>query len=195
MKSLSLFLVLLCFCFFLRAQEVLVLSKDETGKYIYYEVVNNMVSLPEDSLKLRMLDFLMKNKKEMKQKVTAGAKEIVANGKIVINKSLAALSHPSGEITYVFHFEVNAQKYRFWLTDFEFVPYYKDRYGNFVPGTTVGRALEIEPKKLNAEQWEEYRLQAAKYAANFALRLKDHLANKVILPAPVAEKKVISKNW
>jgi hypothetical protein len=175
------------------AQEVVtVLPKDETGKYIYYEVVSDVKSA--DSLKARLLDFLAKNKKELKYKAT-NDKVTTAEGKMVINKSMAMMSHPSGEISYQFHFEVNGQKYRFWLTDFEFIPYQKDRYGNFVPSTTVGKPLEIEPKKLNAEQWEEYRLQAAKYATNFAQRLKDHLVNKVISPLPVVEKKVVSKSW
>lgn len=193
MKYLFLFVSLYCFNAFSFAQEVTMLPKDETGKYIYYEVVND-INVSGDSLKMRMLDFITKNKKEIKLK-TADAAQVMAKGKIVINKSLAVLSRPSGEIIYNFHFEISTQKYRFWLTDFEFIPYQKDRYGNFVPSTTVGRSLEIEPKKYQAEQWQDYKLQAAKYAVNFAKRLKDHLANKVALPLQTPEKKVISKTW
>lgn len=168
-------------------------QKTKTGKYIYYEVVSTGTS--EDSLKLRSLDFIAKRKKEIKLKSGKQDSAITASGKIVISKSLAMLSRPSGEITYAFNFEIGAQKYRFWLTDFEFIPCQKDRYGNFVPSTTVGIPLEKEPKKSNADQWEDYRLQAAKYAATFATRFKDHLANKVVAPKAAAEKKVVSKSW
>ena len=193
MKSFYLFTSLLFLSSIVVAQEVVVLPKDETGKYIYYEVVN--VSLSEDSLKLRTLDFITKNKKEIKLKSGKEANAVTATGKIVINKSLAMLSRPSGEITYTFNFEINEQKYRFWLSNFEFIPYQKDRYGNFVPSTTVGVPLEKEPKKSNAEQWEDYRLQATKYATTFAKRFKDHLANKVAAPKQAPEKKVVSKSW
>lgn len=193
MKFLSSFASLLFLSSLLFGQEVAVLPKDETGKYIYYEVVSTV--LAEDSLKLRSLDFISKNKKEIKLKSSKDAKTVVASGKIVITKSLAMLSRPTGEITYHFNFEIGAQKYRFWLTNFEFIPYQKDRYGNFVPSTTVGIPLEKEPKKSNADQWEDYRLQAAKYATSFAKRFKDHLANKVVVSKPAAEKKVVSKSW
>ena len=175
------------------AQEVIMLPKDETGKYTYYEVVTTAVKA--DSLKIRFLNFLTRNKKEIKLKPAGDVNTITANGKLIIQKSLTVISHPSGEITYQFNFEIGEGKYRFWLTDFEFFPYQKDRYGNFVPSTTVGIPLEKEPKTSTTEQWEDYRLQASTYAANFAKRLKDHLIDKKILPLPLPEKKVITKTW
>src|SRR5215217_5756297 len=120
MKFLSSFASLLFLSSLLFGQEVAVLPKDETGKYIYYEVVST--GLAEDSLKLRSLDFISKNKKEIKLKSIKDAKTVLASGKIVITKSLAMLSRPTGEITYHFNFEMGAQKYRFWLTNFEFIP-------------------------------------------------------------------------
>ena len=192
MKLVLLLVGLLSFVSPLAAQEIVELPKDETGKYIYYEVVNTVVK--EDSLKARLLSFIAKNKKEIKLK-SKDAKNTLANGKMIVQKSVAILSHPSGEINYQFHFEIGERKYRFWLIDFEFIPYQKDRYGNFVASTTIGVPLETEPKKANAEQWADYRLQTTKYAANFAKRLKDYLEDKKTIPPPTLEKKVISKNW
>lgn len=195
MKFFPLFIGLFFLSSLLFAQDVVVLPKDETGKYIYYEVADISSNISVDSLKLRAVDFITRNKKEIKLKSRMDAGVITANGKIVIIKSLAMLSRPSGEITYTFNFEINKLKYRFWLTDFEFITYQKDRYGNFVPSTTVGVPLEHEPKKSNAEQWEDYRLQASNYAVNFAKRFKEHLANKVAAQKPTKEQKVIDKNW
>ncbi|MFN0254012.1 DUF4468 domain-containing protein [Pedobacter ureilyticus] len=193
MKNLLFLFTLICLTQFSYAQEVTLLPKDETGKFTYYEVVESTVK--GDSLQARLSNFLTRNKKEIKLKSTDAGKLTIASGKIVIQKSITIISHPSGEIIYQFNFEIGEGKYRFWLTDFQFIPYQKDRYGNFVPSTTIGVPLEKEPKKSNAQQWEDYRLQAAKYAADFAKRLKDHLVNKTISPLPLPEKKVISKTW
>ncbi|MDQ8004008.1 MAG: DUF4468 domain-containing protein [Pedobacter sp.] len=193
MKQLCFFFVLITLSKFSFAQEVAELPKDETGKLTYYEVVNTTVK--EDSLKIRLLSFIAKSKKDIKLNTTQNSKVILARGKFTIQKTTTLLSHPSGEITYQFNFESSTDKYRFWLTNFEFIPYQKDRYGNFVPSTAIGVPLEIEPKKSNAKQWEDYRLQASEYAVNFAKRLKDHLKNKIFTPPPISEKKVVSKSW
>jgi len=193
MKIVSLLVLLLGLSTFLPAQEIAQLPKDETGKYTYYEVVNTTV--PQDSLQVRIQRFIQKQKKELKPIAIANSKELVANGKLIIRKSMAMLSHPSGEIAYRLYFEANEGKYRFWLSDFEFFPYQKDRYGNFVPSTVVGVPLETETKKWNADQWEDYRLQTSKYAAEFAARLKDHLLHKTVQAPQPPEKKVISKTW
>lgn len=191
MKIVPLLVLLLGFSMLLPAQEIVQLPKDETGKYTYYEVVSTVV--PQDSLQARIQRFIQKQK--LKPAAVANSKELIANGKLVIRKSMALLSHPSGEIAYRLYFEANNGKYRFWLSDFEFFPYQKDRYGNFVPSTAVGIPLETEAKKWNADQWDEYRLQTSKYAAEFAARLKDHLINKTVQVPQPPEKKVISKIW
>lgn len=193
MKTVSLLVLLLGLSMRLSAQEIAQLPKDETGKYTYYEVVSTTVS--QDTLNARIQSFIQKQKKELKPAAVASVKGLVANGKLVIRKSMAMLSHPSGEIAYRLYFEANHGKYRFWVSDFEFFPYQKDRYGNFVPSTTVGIPLETETKKWNADQWEEYRLQTSKYATEFAARLKDHLINKTVQVPQPPEKKVISKIW
>ena len=193
MKYLPFLFILIFLSQFSSAQDIALLPRDETGKFTYYEVV--LSNVKTDSLQTRLLSFLTKNKREVKLKSTDGVKLTLATGKIIIQKSVTIISHPSGEITYQFNFETGEGKYRFWLTDFEFIPYQKDRYGNFVPSTTIGIPLEKEPKKSNAQQWEDYRLQASKYAADFAKRLKDHLVNKTVSLLPPPEKKVISKTW
>lgn len=193
MKYLGFLLSLIVFAQFSSAQEVATLPKDESGKYTYYEVVKS--SVREDSLKISLLDFLARNRREIKLTSADSSKLILASGKLIIQKSLTIISHPSGEINYQFNFEIAEGKYRFWLTEFEFVPYQKDRYGNFVPSTTVGIPLEKEPKKSNTEQWSDYLLQASKYASNFAKRLKDHLIYKPTKPQPIPKEKVIYKTW
>jgi hypothetical protein len=192
MKSLNIILVLFCLVFQLRAQKKVELLKDETGKYTYYEVVASQV--PSDSLRLRMLDFIAKKTKELKLQRQSEA-GVVALGKMVIHKSLYVASHPTGEISYQFNFEQALNKYRFWLTDFQFIPYAKDRYGNFVPSTTIATSLEKEVGKSAKEQWEDYKQQVADYAGVFAEELKLRLASSGKAAPKIEEKKVISKTW
>jgi len=192
MRSLKILLILVSVSFQLRAQKAIELLKDETGKYTYYEVVVTQVS--GDSLMLRIADFVAKNGKELRMQ-SRSAKGMVAYGKMVIHKSLAIASHPTGEIKYNFNFEHTTGKYRFWLTDFQVIPYAKDRYGNFVPSTTIATPLEKEVGKSGKEQWEDYKQQVVSYATEFAERLKLHLASSGKVLPKVEEKKVISKTW
>ena len=167
------------------------MPRDERGKYIQYEMVEKS-ALPADSLKERAAAFLLLKKMKKVQNDSS----ITANGKFIINKTALMLAHPSGELRYNFTFEVKDQKYRFWLTDFLFIPYKRDRYGNFVPSTPIGTALEDSPGKLNTAEWASYVEAARKLSATFAAQFKDYLAAVLKVKTPAAKKKVIStKSW
>jgi len=148
------------------------MAKDERGKYIYYELIEKSV-IPADSLKFRALRFL-KARKLIPVKQENGG--LLASGKMVLNKSAFVLTHPSGEVCYNFIFEMKAGKYRFWLTDFVFTPYKRDRYGNFVPAAVKGVPLENSPGKLNAAEWASYTEAVNRHAALFANDLKNYLS-------------------
>jgi len=168
------------------------MSRDERGKYIHYEVVEKK-ALAADSLKQRALGFLaLKKLKAIQQ----DNDEIRATGKFIVNKTALMLAHPSGELLYNFTFEVKEGKYRFWLTDFLFVPYKRDRYGNFVPSTPKGTPLEDSPGKLNAGEWGSYVETADKQSTTFAVEFKDYLSAIQKIKTPGTKKKVIStKSW
>jgi len=195
MKFISSFFLLITVAALAKAQKTAenILPVDERGKLIYYEVVD--VKIPKDSLKIRAINYLKKQNKELKYKSTQGDTAFVATGKLVINKTLLVMSHPSGEVLYDFQVEVKDGKYRFWLTDFNFIPYQRDRYGNFVASTSVGIPLEKDPGKLNASQWKEYQVQTTKYAKELATKFKVYMANKTPIVAPPKEKTVVKKEW
>ncbi len=188
-------IVLLSLFVFAKAQKPAenTLPFDERGKYIYYEVVDTKVA--KDSLKVKALHYLKKENKALKFKTAIGDTAFMASGKLVISKTLLVMSHPSGEVLYNFQVEIKKGKYRFWLTDFEFIPYQRDRYGNFVASTSVGVPLENNPGKLNAGEWKEYKAQTAKYVQELALKFKNYMAGKMPIIAAPAEKKVIKKEW
>ncbi|RZK84776.1 MAG: hypothetical protein EOO98_16520, partial [Pedobacter sp.] len=49
-----------------------------------------------------------------------------------------------------------------------FIPYQRDRYGNFVASTTVGIPLESNPGKLNAGEWAAYKAKRPKVKREIA---------------------------
>jgi hypothetical protein len=167
------------------------MARDERGKYIHYEVVEQK-NVGVDLLKERALSFLALKKFKA---VKAADTQVNAAGKFIINKTALMLSHPSGELSYNLTFEAKAGRYRFWLADFLFIPYKRDRYGNFVAATSKGRPLENSPGKLNAGEWTSYIDAAEKQSAALAAEFKNHLAVVQKVKAPTAKKKVISKSW
>lgn len=168
------------------------LPYDERGKLIYYEIVSGK-TFDTDGLYINAKDFL-KIKKLSSVKLDGG--RLTASGKMVLSKTSFKVGHPSGEVLYNFTFEVKDTKYRFWLTDFLFVPYERDRYANFVPSTAKGTPLEANPGKLNAAEWTSYQNATAKQAQSFATEFKAYLFAPIKSTAKPKEKTIIStKSW
>ena len=168
------------------------MTKDENGKYIYYEVVEKN-SISTDTLVERVAGFLKTKKlKDLSSKVG----QVAATGKFIISKTAFVLAHPSGEVSYSFQFETKEGKYRFWLTDFMFIPYLRDRYGNFVPSTVKGTPLESDPGKLNAVEWTSYISSVNQQAAAFAEQFKTWLiTNSKAKALPEPKKSVSTRSW
>lgn len=171
------------------------LSNDDRGKLIYYEVVA-VKDISKDSLSTRAARFFKKSSKLLKLKSQDGDSVFRAEGKLIINKTALVLSRPSGEVLYNFYVEVREGKYRFWLTDFNFIPYQRDRYGNFVASTTIGTPLETKPGRLNAAEWAGYQKATTSAANVFAGRFKVAMMDKVVaLPVVKTEPVSPAKKW
>jgi len=153
---------------------------DERGKFIYYEVVAQK-DVPAAMLMERAAKFFSSSK-ELKLKTVPQDTLWMARGKMVINKTAFVLSRPSGEVGYHLYLDFKDGKYRFWLTDFNFISYQRDRYGSFVPETTVGIPLENKPGKLNAGEWTAYSKATAREARLFAERFKKGMSEHAINP-------------
>jgi hypothetical protein len=169
------------------------LAVDEQGKLIYYEIVE-AGNTPKDSLISRAQAFFLANTRELKLNTVKGDTQAEASGKMLISKNTSGISRPYGEVAYQFYVEVKEGKYRFWLTDFNFVPYMRDRYGNFVPSTTIGTPLEREPGKLRAAEWSEYQKITAREAKALAERFKKALATRIDTSEAPRPKTTISTN-
>jgi len=167
--------------------------KEDNGKFIYYVVVDSQ-KLGKAALLERAKGFLAANKKTVKEE-SATDSSLIAKGKLIIDKTVLVVGHPSGEISYNFVFEAKEGKYRFWLTDFVFIPYQRDRYGNFVPSINIGTPLEKDVDKLTAGQWKD--IQATSYlkAEKFGESLKKFVATNTIKPAVKSIETISTRKW
>lgn len=183
------------FCLSISAQtstKAELMPLDERGKYIYYEVVEKN-TVPADSLQIRAKEFLAAKKLDA---VKPTKDQLTASGKFLISKTAFVLTRPSGEVLYNFVFELKEGKYRFWLTDFAFIAYKRDRYANYVPATVKGVPLEKEPGKLNAAEWTSYIAAASKQADLFAADFRQYLSVcKKTEVQPKAKPSVSTKSW
>lgn len=157
------------------------LPLDDRGKYIYYEVVSQKGKTVEELIQAAKAYF--KNKINLSEKDSL----YTGKGKLIINKTAFVLTRPSGEVRYQLYLDFKEGKYRFWLTDFSFIPYQRDRYGNFVPATSIGLPLEQKPGKLNAAEWASYRKATAKEAQEFAAHLKQSMLADTAIIQPAAK--------
>ncbi|MBC8987444.1 DUF4468 domain-containing protein [Pedobacter sp. N36a] len=161
------------------------LPLDDRGKYIYYEVVSRKGKTKEELIKAAKRYF----KSDSSPKISLVEKDSLytGKGKLIINKSAFLLTRPSGEVRYQLYLDFKEGKYRFWLTDFSFIPYQRDRYGNFVPTTAIGIPLEQKPGKLNAVEWASYLKATAKEAQVFAANLKQGMLAGTAIIQPAAK--------
>lgn len=186
-------IILALFSFKLSAQQKQ-FPLDDNGKFIYYKVVDSQVVI-KDSLMQRAKHFLYSINRKSIQQQTLTDTSIIAKGKIVIDKTILVAGHPSGELSYRFVFEARNGKYRFWLTDFEYIPYQRDRYGNFVATTTIGTPLEKTPSKLTSGEWKDIVSSAYDKTTKFGEDFKKYLAtNRVDKPKKKSET-ISTKKW
>ncbi|RZK80007.1 MAG: DUF4468 domain-containing protein [Pedobacter sp.] len=172
------------------------LSLDERGKLIYYEVVE-VKTTPKDSLFSRAAAFVNRENKKLKLISASADTALEASGKMMISKNALGMSRPSGEVSYNFYAQIKQGKYRFWLTDFVFVPYMRDRYGNFVPSTPKGNSLDSDPGKLSAGDWASYKKMTARESKVLADQFKEALATSISKDSPAAKPKntISTKEW
>jgi len=139
----------------------------------------------KDSLTNRAMSFFKNlDKNDVRIQPSSSDSVINATGKFVISRTSAMLSHPSEEVNYHFVAEIKNGKYRYWLTDFKFTPYQRDRYGVFVPVSGVTTPLEKSPGKLNAAVWKDYIKDASDQAIKFGAKFKEQMASPLKTKSP-----------
>ena len=173
------------------------LALDEHDKYIYYQVVSQP-GTSADSLDKKALGFVKESLPKSSVKTT-GDTTIILKDRFVTYSVLAFAKHESGEIKFTLTIECKNDKYRYWLTDFVFIPYEKNRYGVFVPSNGVEIPIEKSSSHVDKKEAEGYLDQTGAFCKQLGDQLKsymlaDHPTNKKTEQQPVV-KKVVTDKW
>ncbi|MES2277445.1 MAG: DUF4468 domain-containing protein [Bacteroidota bacterium] len=192
MKNLFLVLAMMLAGKFALAQKELV-TLDEHNKYIFYQVAD-MPGVTADTLYNRTMGGLKTNKlfKGIKPVVTAGS-SITLKSKFTLYSSLTVAKHEVGDISYTLVTEFKDGKYRYWLTDFVFMPYQRTRYGVYAKIPNGDMTLEVVKTKYDAKIFDSYLEQIAKYGKDLGDEMKIYTATPIkTKPQPP---KVDTRKW
>ncbi len=169
---------------------------DEHDKYIYYQVVD-MPKQAADTLHHKTVSFLEDNYPKIRI-LTNNLGKITCAGKLIsYGGGISILKHEKGEIDYTINIEFKDQKYRYWITDFFFKPYGRNRYGNFVPKQGIEIPLETGERRLDKKELDNYLDEAGEFCTRFGEDMKQYLINNSI-SAPkkvLATKKIVTDKW
>jgi len=168
------------------------LSIDENNKYIYYQVVDRP-GVSADSLHknaaLFMNDFYPKEKSLQLSSAGVSVKD-----KFLTYTSL--VKHENGEMTYALNIECKDGKYRYWITDFVFTPYEKNRYGMFTAVNGVTIPLEKASDKLVKKDVEGYFEQTGAFCKQLGDKLKKYMVEGKAQPkVDKLVKKIVTDKW
>lgn len=173
----------------LKAQNLPSLILDENGKYIYYEVVNQ-VGYTKEQFQTNALVFLKKEKLAIELRSDTS---FIASGKFIVRNSVLKVKHPDGETSFDLTVEFKDNKYRYWFTNFMYSTYKFSRYGDYRPDNSLSKPLEAIPSKINESTWKGVIFSVETSCKAFAERLK----SKMMESSDVSEKRkqVIKNDW
>jgi len=169
------------------------LSFDEHNKYIYYQVVN-LPGIAADTLRERGVYFLKTAYPKVSVK-PVGTDGLTGEGKFITYGGVSVMKHEKGEIAYLVNIEFKDQKYRFWLTNFVFTPYQRDRYGNFVSQLGVEIPLETASARLEKKELESYLDETGTFCKQFGDKLKSYMLKVPAQKKEETVKKVVTDKW
>jgi len=153
-----------------------------------------MPGVPTDSLHLRGEYFLKTVYPKTVVKLV-GVDALEGDGKFITYGGFSVTRHEQGEVTYQINIEFKDQKYRFWLTDFVFTPYQRDRYGNFVPQQGVDIPLETAISKLDKKDLAAYLDETGAFCKQCGDKLKLYMLKVPVQKKEETTKKVVTDKW
>ena len=188
-KKLYLLIALVITAKLASAQKELV-TIDEHNKYIFYQVAD-MPGLTADTMYKRCLAGI--KKKDGFKPVGEDGQAITARSKMMLYSNLSYVKHEEGELSYTLHIEFKDAKYRYWLTDFAFTPYQRNRYGVYAKLPGGDTPLEDLKKKDDGKVLDNYLDQIARFGKQTGEEIKVFLTPPLKKDTPPA--KTDTRKW
>jgi hypothetical protein len=153
------------------------LAIDDHGKYIYYKVVNQNANSGDIAYEHAQLFFKTVYDKSTLKLISHDDKNtsLVGEGGFLVSKKLSVAKHDDGRITCKIFVEIKEGKYRYWFTDFEFTPYDRDRYNNYVPVNSLVIDMEKAKKRYPDTDVDHYLDECAKFAQQIGNKLQQYI--------------------
>ncbi|NHA04374.1 DUF4468 domain-containing protein [Mucilaginibacter sp. HC2] len=174
------------------------LAFDENDKYIYYQTVTQE-GLSADTLYSRGFYFFKSAYPKDKLKLSTTDKAqgvLVGSSGFLVSKKSFVTTHEDGEITYTLRVEVKDNKYRYWFTDFVYVPYQRNRYNVYepVPGVTI--PMEKAKDKLDKRDVTEFLNRILQNSRKVGGVLRSYMLKISALPKEQKKiNKISTKEW
>jgi hypothetical protein len=173
------------------------LAFDENSKYIYYQVVSHP-DLPADTLFNRALYFFKTAYPQSTLKLIAADKEkgmVSASGNFLVSKKTLLTSHEDGSVAFSMRVDVKDGKYRYWLSDFVFNPYQRNRYNVYesIPGIYI--PLEKSEGKIEKKDFAAYLDGVLTSSRKIGATLKQYMLKTSSLKKEAPIKKISTKDW
>jgi len=173
------------------------LAFDENNKYIYYQVVQQP-GLAADTLFNRALYFFKTAYPKAALKLDAADKDkstLTGSGSFLVSKKSLLTSHEDGSVTFTMRVDIKDGKYRYWLTDFVFNPYQRNRYNTYeaIPGIYI--PLEKSEGKIEKKDLTAYLNGVLTSSRKTGEKLKEYMLKVSSLKKDIGVKKISTKDW
>lgn len=173
------------------------LAFDENNKYIYYQVVSQL-GLPADSLFDRALYFFKTAYPQSGLKLVSedrGKGTLSGSGSFLVSKKTLLTSHEDGSVAFSIRIDVKDGKYRYWLSDFVFNPYQRNRYNSYesVPGIYI--PLELSAGKIEKKDLAAYLEGVLSGSRKIGAKLKEYMLKASSIKKDIPIKKISTRDW
>jgi len=173
------------------------LAFDENSKYIYYQVVQQP-GLASDTLYDRAFYFFKTAHPATVFKLTGEDKAsgaLTGTGSFLVSKKSLVTSHEDGSVSFTMRVDVKEGKYRYWLTDFVFNPYQRNRYNSYesVPGIFI--PLEQSTGKITQKDLNAYLDGVLTASRKIGAKLKEYMLKTPAVKKEAPVKKISTKDW
>ncbi|MVN91086.1 hypothetical protein [Mucilaginibacter aquatilis] len=193
MKNLLLIFFVLCMpvaaCYAQKDSIVL----NENNKYAYFKVGS---SLPGINLSA-LATYLKKNLAGLQDiKAATQEAEVSGRGGILVYKKGLLTGQEEGRLDYTIKIDFKENKYRLIITNFEFIPYQRNRFGTFTAVDGVITPLEKKDSRIGEKQLSLYLDRAGNLGIKANELVKNFANNKAsVKPGNAEIKKVDTQKW
>ncbi|GAB3904516.1 DUF4468 domain-containing protein [Mucilaginibacter boryungensis] len=190
----NIFLILAC-CFLVKTSiaQTGQLTLDERNKYIFYQVVDKPAVSADTLFNRCLAGYRSRYLKSFSKIAVVGKQSITIKSAFIVYSNAGLTKHEDGDMAYVMNIEFKEGKYRYWLTDFVYYPYQRNRYGVSERSPGVEVPLERLKDKAGTKTFDNYADQIVKLGIKEGEEIALYLATpqKKTTTTP----KINTRNW